>query len=118
MYRVAAWFVGALLGAVLLALVFTLGYATNDSDGGGGSNIQIDGVSGDGTIDFSTLNEIVGILQDQYFDRDTLDEQLLFEAAIAGMLDSLADTGTFYIDPTSYALSLDRRAASRALARP
>ena len=103
MYRVAAWFVGALLGAVLLALVFTLGYATNDSEG---TNIQIDGASRNGTIDFSTLDEIVGILQEQYFGRDALDEQLLYEAAIAGLLDSLADTGTFYIDPTSYALSL------------
>ena len=103
MYRVAAWFVGALLGAVLLALVFTLGYATNDSEG---TNIRIDSASGNGTIDFSTLDEIVGILQEQYFGRDALDEQLLYEAAIDGLLDSLADTGTFYIDPTSYALSL------------
>ena len=107
MYRATAWFVGALLGAVLLALVFTLGYATNDGDeGSGGSNIQDDGAPRDGTIDFSTLDEIVGILQDQYFGRDALDEELLFEAAISGMLDSLADSGTFYIDPTSYALSI------------
>ncbi len=73
MYRAAAWFVGTLLGAVLLALVFTLGYVTNDSDSGGGSNIQIDGVSGDGSIDFGTLDQIVDILRDQYFDRDTLE---------------------------------------------
>ena len=83
MYRAAAWFVGALLAAVLLALVFTLGYVTNDSVTVGGSNIQVDGVSGDGSIDFGTLDQIVEILRDEYFDRDTLDDQFLYEAAIA-----------------------------------
>jgi len=107
MYRGAAWIVGAVLGAVLLALVFTLGYVTND-DGGGDArpNVQIDTDSGDGSVDFSTLQEIVDILQREYFGRDTLDEELLYEAAIQGIMDSLADTGTFYIDPTSFALSL------------
>ncbi len=107
MYRGAAWTVGAVLGAVLLALVFTLGYVTND-DGGGSTqpNVQIDTGSGDGSVDFSTLEEIVDILQREYFGRDTLDEALLYEAAIQGMMDSLADTGTFYIDPTSFELSL------------
>lgn len=107
MYRGAAWTVGAVLGAVLLALVFTLGYVTND-DGGGSArpNVQIDTGPGDGSVDFSTLEEIVGILKSEYFGRDTLDEELLYEAAIQGMMDSLADTGTFYIDPTSFELSL------------
>ncbi|MCI0777267.1 MAG: PDZ domain-containing protein [Chloroflexi bacterium] len=110
MYKAAAWIVGGLLGAVLLALVFTLGYVSSDriaSDDSAGSS-STNNVSNvlDGDIDFDTLQQIVDILRDEYFDREALDEELLFEAAIAGMLDSLADTGTFYIDPSSYELSL------------
>ena len=108
MYKAAAWIVGGLLGAVLLALVFTLGYVSSDriGDDSSGSSSNINIGSRDGDIDFDTLNQIVDILRDEYFNREALDEELLFEAAIAGMLDSLADTGTFYIDPTSYQLSL------------
>lgn len=110
MYKAAAWIVGGLLGAVLLALVFTLGYVssdrlTDDSDSGPTTQVDFDDVL-DGIIDFNTLEQIVEVLKDEYVDRTALDEQLLYEAAIAGMLDSLADTGTFYVDPTSYALSL------------
>ena len=110
MYKAAAWIVGGSLGAVLLALVFTLGYVSSDriaSDDSAGSS-STNNVSNvlDGDIDFDTLQQIVDILRDEYFDREALDEELLFEAAIAGMLDSLADTGTFYIDPSSYELSL------------
>ena len=110
MYKAAAWIVGGLLGAVLLALVFTLGYVssdrlTDDSDSGPTTQVDFDDVL-DGIIDFNTLEQIVEVLKDGYVDRTALDEQLLYEAAIAGMLDSLADTGTFYVDPTSYALSL------------
>ena len=110
MYKAAAWIVGGLLGAVLLALVFTLGYVSSDRIGsddsaGSSSTNDVNNVL-DGDIDFDTLQQIVDILRDEYFDREALDEELLFEAAIAGMLDSLADTGTFYIDPSSYELSL------------
>ena len=110
MYKAAAWIVGGLLGAVLLALVFTLGYVSSDrlnddSDSGPTTQVDFDDVL-DGIIDFNTLEQIVEVLKDEYVDRAALDEQLLYEAAIAGMLDSLADTGTFYVDPTSYALSL------------
>ena len=109
MYKAAAWIVGGLLGAVLLALVFTLGYVSSDRIGddnsGSSSNASVGDVL-DGDVDFDTLKEIVDILRDEYFDREALDEELLFEAAIAGLLNSLADTGTFYIDPTSYELSL------------
>ena len=110
MYKAAAWIVGGLLATVLLALVFTLGYVSSDRIGGddssgSSSNVNVGNVL-DGDVDFDTLQQIVDILRDEYFDREALDEELLFEAAITGMLDSLADTGTFYIDPTSYELSL------------
>lgn len=107
MHKTAAWFVGGLLAAVLLALVFTLGYVSNDHVGhSGSSNAQTNSDNTGGQVDFSTIQQIVSILKDEYAGSTPLDEQQLYEAAISGMLDSLADTGTFYVDPTSYQLSL------------
>ena len=110
MHRAATWFVGALLGALLLALVFTLGYVTNGDDGGsvaGGQAANEESApSGDGDIDFDTLGQIVDILQRDYVERDDLDDQALYEAAVNGLLGSLADTGTFYVDPSSYQVAI------------
>jgi carboxyl-terminal processing protease len=101
-YQAALWIVGVMLAALLLALVYTLGYVSND--GGGGSTTRAaepadppDGDGGSG-FDYRTLDQIVDILKDDYFARENLDEQLLYEAAIRGLIDSLNDSGTFYID--------------------
>jgi carboxyl-terminal processing protease len=101
MYRVAVWTVGACLAILLLALVYTLGYVSND---GGNISAQENSNSNSGSssnVDFGTLNQIVGLLERDYFSRDQLDEEGLYQAAIKGMLDSLSDTGTYYIDPTT-----------------
>lgn len=112
MYRVAVWTVGACLAVLLLALVYTLGYVSND-----GANISAQGnsqlnsspsTSASANVDFGTLNQIVGLLERDYLGRENLDEQALYEAAIKGMLDSLSDSGTYYVDPST----LLRRAAS------
>lgn len=111
MHRAAAWTIVSLLGALLLALTFTLGWVANGDGGGSRTARGTNGtapnvVDGSSNVDFSTLNEIVDLLKNDYLERDTLDEQALYEAAIKGMLDSLADTGTFYIDPISYQTSI------------
>lgn len=110
MHRAAALTVGALLAVLLLALVFTLGFVSNDGDGGtaqfqGQTSEPID-ITIDGAADFDTLQEIVDILASEYIGRENLDIQLLYEAAISGLIESLADTGTFYIDPNSFQLSI------------
>ena len=112
MYRAAALTVGALLAALLLALVFTLGFVSNDGDGGT-SQVQDQSIDSepiditiDGDADFETLQEIVDILASEYIGRENLDIQLLYEAAISGLIESLADTGTFYVDPNSFQLSI------------
>ncbi|OGO51052.1 MAG: hypothetical protein A2148_10770 [Chloroflexi bacterium RBG_16_68_14] len=108
-HRAATLTLAALLGALLLALAFTLGYVSNG--GGGGASVQetqrpTEDVFQGSTVDFSTLDQIVRILKEEYFERENLDEQVLYEAAINGLVDSLSDTGTFYIDPITYQLSI------------
>jgi len=109
LYRAAIASAAVVLAVLLLALTFTLGYVAND-DPGGVAQPEIerpaDGSNADGEIDFNTLNEILDILRSEYFDRDKLDDQLLYQAAIDGIIESLADTGTFYIDPTSNQLAI------------
>jgi carboxyl-terminal processing protease len=110
MHRTATWILGALLGALLLALVFTLGYVANGNDSsvtaqGQEEQQEPSGSSGD-QINFETLDQILDILGRDYISRENLDDQALYEAAVNGMLDTLDDTGTFYVDPSSYQVSV------------
>jgi len=104
MYQAAGWAAFALLAVLLLSLVFTLGYVSNDGAGGGSAQASTE--TGSENVDFSTLNQILDILHRDYFDQNQLDDQSLYEAAVRGMLESLSSTGTFYIDPESYRLSI------------
>lgn len=111
-YRAAVWTVGTVLAVLLLALVFTLGYVSNGG-GDGDRTIRVeetepdeDDAIGGSEVDFSTLDQIVDILRRDYFGRENLDQRALYEAAIQGLIDSLGDTGTFYIDPTTNQLSI------------
>jgi carboxyl-terminal processing protease len=105
LYKALTWTLAVLLGALLLALVFVLGQVTSDGSGGSSSANQNAPADGD-DVDFSTLDDIVDILERDYFGRDNIDEDALYQAAVQGMVESLADTGTFYIDPSSYQTSV------------
>jgi carboxyl-terminal processing protease len=106
MLNAARWTVLGLLAASILVLAFAIGYVIPDGDdNAGGSGPSTDIVDGDrsedleGDFDFSQLNEIMELLNDKYVDEDRVDKQTLYEAAISGMLETLNDSGTFYIDP-------------------
>jgi carboxyl-terminal processing protease len=111
LYRIATWSLAGTLAALLLALAYTVGYVSNDGEtaasGAAGDNQNRISINIDNNdVDFTTLDQIVDILNSEYFGRESLDERALYEAAIQGMLDSLSDTGTFYIDPTTNQLSI------------
>jgi carboxyl-terminal processing protease len=96
-YRAAVWAVGISLAVLLLALVYMLGYISHKG-GAGTSAAQSQGSTNSG-VDFSALDQILGLLQKDYFGRANLDPKSLYEAAVRGMLDSLSDAGTYYVDP-------------------
>jgi carboxyl-terminal processing protease len=104
-YKALTWTVAVLLGVLLLALVFTLGWVWN-GDSGGSSQAANQNGDQSGDVDFSNLDDIVDILERDYFGRENIDEEALYQAAVQGLLESLSDTGTFYIDPTSYQTSI------------
>lgn len=101
--KAARWTVLGLLAVSILVLTFAIGYVLADGDDGDSSpNVNREpGSDAEGEFDFSQLNEIVDKLQEKYVDPDLIDEETLYQAAISGMLGTLTDSGTFYVDPTT-----------------
>jgi carboxyl-terminal processing protease len=108
MLKVARWTVLALLAAAVIALAFSVGFVTNETRGGGSQSAAPAeaGLSSSEKVDFKTLNQILDILKKEYVDPERLDDRALYEAAINGLLKSLSDTGTFYVDPDTYRINV------------
>lgn len=90
-----------LLTGALVAFAFVLGRATEHSSARSPAEPAA-ASEGKGPVDFGVLNEIYRILKSNYIDPDRVDPQALYEAAINGMLQPVKDTGTFYVDPTTW----------------
>lgn len=104
MLKAARWMVVSMLMVVAVVLSFVLGYAFNE---GGGEPLGAQtSAAQEGQFDFSVLNQIHDILTDDYVDPDRLDDETLYESAISGLLAPLSDSGTFYVDPTTYQVSV------------
>jgi carboxyl-terminal processing protease len=102
MPRAAKWSILGVLIAALVALSFAVGVAFERR---GGSESQ-SGQTAQGAPDFDALNEIYGLLQRYYVDPSLISGQTLSQAAINGMVKSLSDTGTYYVDPQTYNVSV------------
>jgi len=103
MSKAARWTVFTLLLVALVALSFSIGVVVERN---GNDETAPAAESEDGIPDFNALYEMYGLLKDQYVDPDILDPQTLYEAAVNGMIKSLSDTGTFYVDPATYTVSV------------
>lgn len=63
--------------------------------------------AGQVTSDFGKVEEIYGILKQDFVDKDTLDSGTLSEAAIKGMVASLNDPFTNYLDANHYKMETE-----------
>ena len=110
MLRAARWTVVVLLIVAVIGLAFSAGYYGRGSNGNGGRPAVVEQAAPTGQADqgpdFDVLNQIYKILGDEYVEPDLLDGQALYEAAINGLLGSLSDSGTFYVDPTTYRVNV------------
>jgi len=108
MLKAARWTVLTLLAAAVIALAFSVGFVVNGANGGGSqpSEPAAAGASSNEKVDFKTLNQILDILTKEYVDPTRLDDRALYEAAINGLLKSLSDRGTFYVDPDTYRINV------------
>lgn len=100
MWKAAKW--GMLSLAVALAIVLSgvVGYTL-----GGDGSVTVRPAEEAG--DFGILNEIYRILQEDFVNPESLDPDLLKQGAISGLLETLGDPHTEYIDPETYALGID-----------
>jgi carboxyl-terminal processing protease len=108
MLRFARWTVVALLVAAVIALAFSVGFVMNETNGGGSQSTGAPEAtpSSGQKVDFKTLNQILDILSEEYVDPSRIDDRALYEAAVNGLLKSLSDTGTFYVDPDTYHINI------------
>ena len=58
-------------------------------------------------IDFALIDEIIGILEEDFVEPDRVDRDLLYEGAVNGLFQALGDPHSVYIDPQTYAVSRD-----------
>lgn len=101
MWKTAKW--GMLSLAVVLAIVLSgvVGHEVGERGGGGRTSASSE------AGDFSILNEVYRILQEDFVQPEALDPDVLRVGAINGLLRALGDPHTVYIDPESYALGVD-----------
>jgi carboxyl-terminal processing protease len=102
MTKAARWTIFAVLVVTLVAVSFALGvtFERDHNDGQSSANATNDGA------DFGALDEIYSLLKRDYVDQSALDGTALSQAAISGMVKSLSDTGTYYVDPQTYNVSI------------
>lgn len=102
MSKAAKWSILAVLVATLACVTFALGVTFERNQDGGSSEAS----DVEGAPDFDALYEIYGLLQRDYVDQSLIDGETLSQAAISGMVKSLSDTGTYYVDPKTYNVSI------------
>ena len=110
MLKAARWSVLGLLAVSVLVLAFALGYVLRGHSGGStGASTTSDNApsaSSTATVNFNTLNDILTLLEQKYVDPSLINPQTLYDSAITGMLQTLPDSGTFYVDPNTVKTSV------------
>ncbi len=98
--------VSAVIGVLLISIGFIARVATEPAPKAAVARVAApQGTTTD--TDFSTLNEIFAVLQQDYVDPDRVDGPQLFEAAVNGLFKALGDPHSTYIDPNTYAIGKD-----------
>lgn len=115
--KLLRWVLLAVMIAALSALTFTVGLSLGDDSSGSarpstaGSN-QRNTTGQAGEVNFNSLEEIYQILRNNHVDGDLLDPDVARFGAIQGLINTLNDPHTTYIDPKSYACGIDSLSGS------
>lgn len=92
--------------AFIILMVGVVGYAVGDTgaDSGTGSRPAQQQSAGQ---DYDILNEIQGILEEDFINPDAVNPDTLHRGAIDGLIESLGDPHTVYISPEDFAVGID-----------
>jgi carboxyl-terminal processing protease len=94
----------ALVIVLLSAMSGVVGFVVGgggEEEGGVATNQPSDSAG------FGILDEIYKVIREDFVDPTAVDEQVLRQGAIDGIVEALNDPHTIYIDPVSYALGVD-----------
>lgn len=105
--KVVRWVLLGLVVVLLSVMSGVVGFVIGEGSGDGGPASVGPFSSSNGEADFEVLNEIYDILQQDFVDQESLDPEILRQGAIDGLLATLGDVHTLYIDPVSLALGVD-----------
>ena len=99
------WAMFGLLVVLLSVMSGVVGFTI----GGGGEEGPSTGPTSPsrGEADFGILDEVYGIIREDFVNQDSVDPELLRQGAIDGELAALGDPHTMYIDPETYSLGID-----------
>jgi len=97
------WTMFGLLVVLLSVMSGVVGFAV----GGGGENGASSTSPAQDEAGFGILDEIYGIIEEDFVAPDSVDPEVLREGAIDGALSALGDPHTTYIDPETYSLGID-----------
>ncbi len=71
----------------------------------GSASASATGTPSDGAPDFAVLGEIYDVFKDEFVDPDRLDGDQAMQGAISGLIGTLNDPHSTYIDPATYRLT-------------
>jgi carboxyl-terminal processing protease len=95
--------------AFIILMVGVVGYAVGDtgaSDGGTSTN-QRPVEQNTSSESYAILDEIEGILQEDFVNPEAVNPGQLHDGAIQGLIESLGDPHTVYISPEDFAVGID-----------
>ena len=99
MEKAVRWSVIGLLGVMIVALAFTLGFVLRMAfeDSGTETTTAASTVTEDGVPEFGVLSEIYRALRDNYIEPAAIDPELLRTGAINGLINAVGDTHQVYL---------------------
>jgi carboxyl-terminal processing protease len=107
MWNAVKYGMASVVIALAIVLAGVVGHTIGDNGGNGGTTVVHD-TNGSSTADnYDLLNEIEGILHEDFVNPDAVDHKVLETGAINGIIKSLGDTHTVYISPEDYATGID-----------
>jgi carboxyl-terminal processing protease len=98
---------GGMVALVVVLLSVMSGVVGFVVGGGGDENSSTASNGSSDSAGFGILDEIYDVIQQDFVDPSAIDEEILRQGAIDGVINALNDAHTIYIDPQSYALGVD-----------
>jgi carboxyl-terminal processing protease len=108
MWNTLKWMLSSLVVVLAVVTAGLVGFAIGEEEGGGGGSVQVpEDIQQQVGSDYAILEEIEGILEEDFVVPDAVVPEALEQGAIGGQIDALGDPHTVYITPEDYQSGFD-----------